>query len=526
MVRALQSIGYWCGLSLTLLIVACQDSAPTAPAVPLPMSASELSGTWTFSDSTVATTPVEQVTCQNRGVANFTAGVENTGVELRLIGTCLTPRGPGGRQITMEASRVIMLGDSITFAVSGGQGVQAETCTYRGRLTGAHSLAASGAVSCSLRGPGSWEMTWGLARGPQLDKFTSIDIAFGYTCALDGGGQAWCWGDNSYGNLGTDDAVPRLVPAPVAGNVRFAKLSLAREGTVACALTAAGEAWCWGSSWGGVLGDGAGAQAGRPVMKPQRVVGDLTFSQIASAGSHTCAITTAGKAYCWGMNALGQLGTGNETPSSSPVAVSGGLTFKQIDTYTLVTCGVTANGRAYCWGEGWSGILGNGDTSDSNSPAAVAGDLTFESVSVGAWMACGVTTAGDGYCWGTGGNGLGTGSDVGESSTPVLVAGGLKWKSISAGSFIACGVTTTSVGYCWGDNFQGTLGTGPSLLNGSNRPVAIAGSLLVDQVVVDWHGCALTVAGIAYCWGTGDHGEIGDGDLRTRWVPVKVAGQR
>ena len=87
-------------------------------------------------------------------------------------------------------------------------------------------------------------------------------------------------------------------------------------------------------------------------------------------------------------------------------------------------------------------------------------------------------------------------------------------------------MTTTSSGYCWGDNFLGSLGAGPTQSGGSSRPVSISGSHQFMQVVVDWHGCALTVAGIAYCWGMGENGQIGNGDLRAHSAPVKVAGQR
>ena len=518
----------WSGrISATLLmaLVACSDEV-TAPVATVPVAPSELAGSWTFADSTSAKTAVEEVVCLNRGVMTFTAGIDNTGGELRITGTCRTPRGPGAYNVKMEGAPVTMVGDSVAFTVGGGSGTSRENCTYLGRLAGGQALTARGTVSCTVRGTGTWEMTWGLGKGTSVGKLAMIDIGLGHTCALDTNGQAWCWGSNSYGDLGTGDDVARLMPAPVAGAVRFTQIAVAREGPVNCGLTAAGEAWCWGSSWGGVLGDGSGAVGGQPVTAPQRVVGGHTFTQIAPAGSHVCAITSAGKAYCWGRNSSGELGTGNDTPSSTPVAVSGNLTFRQISTYTWNTCGVTTSGDGYCWGDGTSGALGNGDESTSEVPVLVSGGHKFAAINVGSWMACGVTTGGDGYCWGTGGSGLGTGTDEGYSNTPVLVTGGLKWKSIRAGSFIACGVTTTNGGYCWGDNFLGALGAGPGVKDGSSRPVAIAGGLSFDQVVIDWHGCGLTVSGIAYCWGMGDHGQIGDGNLRSRFEPMKVAGQQ
>ena len=526
---SLDTLGRWpsgrTALVVLLALAACNDDGPTAPVIPVPANPGELSGVWSFTDTTVATTPVEQTTCRNQGVITFTSTAAATLADARLVGTCISPRGPAGASATLLANQVTMVGDSIAFTASGGSGSQAESCEYRGRLTGGSALGGHGTVSCVRRGPGHWEMTWGPPEAPALEKFTMIDIGGAHTCALDTSGQAWCWGINSYGHLGTGDDAPRLVPAKVTGSVRFTSIAVASEGPVTCGLTAAGEAYCWGNSRGGVLGDGSGAVEGSRVMAPQRVVGGHTFKQIATAGSHTCAITTAGAAYCWGMNTLGQLGTGTNAPSSTPVAVTGGITFAQIDTYTNNTCGVSTNGKAYCWGEGWSGILGNGDESDSNVPVPVSGNLTFASVSVGFWMACGLTTSGDGYCWGSGGRGLGTGDDTGFSTTPLLVTGGLKWKSITAGGFVACGVTTTSSGYCWGDNFEGALGRGESIKTGSNHPVPIAGNLAFAQVVIDWHGCGLTVAGAAYCWSSGAYGQVGDGYLRTRWGPVKVAGQ-
>ena len=524
--RLQHSLGYQGRILLALSVIAtaCTDGAPTAPVVPIPATPSELSGFWSFSDSTLAKTTAEETPCRNRGIATFTAGNTTTSAEVRLVGTCLTARGPGAATATMEGAPVTIDGDSIAFTVGISSGLR-ETCTYLGRLTGDSALAATGSVSCTRRGTGTWEMTWGLPDAPRLGKLAMIDIGYAMTCALDVTGQAWCWGVNSYGHLGTGDDLPHLVPAPVTGGQRFVQISVAREGPVACGLTAAGEAWCWGNSWAGLLGDGSGAVEGKPVSTPQRVVGGHSFRQIAAAGTHSCAITTAGEAWCWGTNSLGQLGTGNETPSSTPVKVSGGLSFRQISTYSLNTCGVTTAGQAYCWGEGWSGIIGNGDDVNSNVPAPVSGNHAFASVSVGMWMACGVTTGGDGYCWGEGGRGLGTGTSLGSSAIPVLVTGGLKWKAISAGGFIACGVTVTNSGYCWGDNFLGALGAGPSVKEGTNQPIAIAGSLAFDRVVIDYHGCGLTTAGTAYCWSMGEFGEIGDGNLRTRLAPVKVAGQ-
>ena len=54
------------------------------------------------------------------------------------------------------------------------------------------------------------------------------------------------------------------------------------------------------------------------------VMGDMewSFSQFTSNGGYTCALTTEGKAYCWGQGSIGQLGNNSTTDSSIPLAVS------------------------------------------------------------------------------------------------------------------------------------------------------------------------------------------------------------
>ena len=61
------------------------------------------------------------------------------------------------------------------------------------------------------------------------------------------------------------------------------------------------------------------------------------------------------------------------------------------------SCGVTAAGAAYCWGDNEENQLGDGTNADSNVPVAVAGGLTFQSVSAGYEHSCGLTTAGAAY---------------------------------------------------------------------------------------------------------------------------------
>jgi hypothetical protein len=104
------------------------------------------------------------------------------------------------------------------------------------------------------------------------------------------------------------------------------------------------------------------------------VITGLTFAAVsAGRGLNTCGVTTAGAAYCWGLNNSGQLGNGTMTSSSTPVAVSGGLTFAAVSAGNALACGVTTAGTAYCWGANYIGQLGDGTMTDRSAPVRVAG---------------------------------------------------------------------------------------------------------------------------------------------------------
>jgi alpha-tubulin suppressor-like RCC1 family protein len=64
-------------------------------------------------------------------------------------------------------------------------------------------------------------------------------------------------------------------------------------------------------------------------LVPVPVTGGLKFVSISALGDHTCALTVAGEAYCWGQNVYGELGAPtveqcayNIACSTTPILVS------------------------------------------------------------------------------------------------------------------------------------------------------------------------------------------------------------
>ncbi|MCH8936846.1 MAG: hypothetical protein IIB90_14065 [Gemmatimonadetes bacterium] len=108
------------------------------------------------------------------------------------------------------------------------------------------------------------------------------------------------------------------------------------------------------------------------VEGPSRPVSqEVTFQSVSAGVTHSCGVTTAGKAYCWGGGTNGELGDGASSSSSVPVKVTGGLSFRSLNAGAQHTCGVTTTGVAYCWGLNPVGQLGNGSIISSNVPVRV-----------------------------------------------------------------------------------------------------------------------------------------------------------
>jgi alpha-tubulin suppressor-like RCC1 family protein len=207
----------------------------------------------------------------------------------------------------------------------------------------------------------------------------------------------------------------------------------------------------------------------------------------------------------------------------------------QIDAGGSHTCALL-EGSVYCWGANWDGQLGDG--SDGNSASAVKvvngvdgftnADVT--AISMGGSHSCALRQ-GSVYCWGANGDGqLGDGSTV-ASSVPVKVADGEDGftnsgvTAISVGGAHTCAVVGGSV-YCWGSNQHGRLGD-DALTNRSTavKVADVVGGFTNSGVTAisagTAHTCAV-VGGSVYCWGNNNRGRLGDGTTTNRLTAVKV----
>lgn len=223
-------------------------------------------------------------------------------------------------------------------------------------------------------------------------KFASIAMAAQHMCGLTPAGTVYCWGkDYPYGLLGNDPdysygSSDKAIPTPVdmsmvTGGV-FSRIAAGEDQT--CGLTPTGTVYCWGRNSYGQMGNGTTAQAQPiPVAVDMSRVPGGTFRYITSGSQHVCGLTSVGKAYCWGNNARGALGVGDTTSRYVPTAVDmsgveGGM-FVRLEASAFVTCGLTPAPalKLYCWGADRDGSLqlgtvGNGPPfTDESRPALV-----------------------------------------------------------------------------------------------------------------------------------------------------------
>lgn len=342
-----------------------------------------------------------------------------------------------------------------------------------------------------------------------------------------------CTCDDGYSGDGMTCS-PNVARAIVAGNSQT------------CAISTANTVRCWGLGYEGVLGYGNTNSIGDDETPAS--AGDVDIGgpvqQIAAGNYSTCALLATGNVRCWGYDSMGELGYGthssmgagnigdNETPASAGDLDIGGAV-KQLAAGNSFACALLTTGNVRCWGDASLGDLGygrnTGNIGDDETPAS-AGDLDIggpvAQITAGGYHACALLTTGNVRCWGANtygelGRGNGDQAPIGVSNTPAsqgdIDIGG-PVKQIAAGEFHTCALLTTGKVRCWGYPYDGQLGYGNMNIIGDDETPAAAGDIDVGGTVTQlaargYHTCALLTTGNMRCWGGGDHGELGHGNL-------------
>jgi len=366
---------------------------------------------------------------------------------------------------------------------------------------------------------------------------TWIDIGIDtyHTCAIDNSGDLYCWGNGEGGKTGHSESFTYRKPKKIddAGK-KWSSVSTGKYHT--CAVDVNDDLYCFGYNSYGQLGNNQGGN-GISSYLPQKVEreGGATWKEVSSGETHTCAINSGDILFCWGRNNNEQLGVGdfvtevchdNDPCLKSPMRINvenESSIWSDVSVGGDYTCAVKDDGKLYCWGESANKLgLGSDNPAPTDTPQLVEGE-GWKAVSTGkengSTHTCGTKTDDSLYCWGY--NGAGQLGLSGSKNVPTLSenAKSKQWSILSLGKYYTCGITSDDELYCWGWNNDGMLGNGTT--NGTSDPTLVsAGKWKKISSSYD-HTCAIDENDKLYCWGNNRNGVLG---LNRAWhlVPNPV----
>jgi alpha-tubulin suppressor-like RCC1 family protein len=355
----------------------------------------------------------------------------------------------------------------------------------------------------------------------------------------------FAWGFNDRGQVGDGSLVNRALPVAVTTSGGLAGKSvtaIAAGGYHTLALTSTNELYAWGYNQFGQLGDASFTSRTEPVAVTMTgALAGKTVTAIAAGTHHCLVLTSDGKVFGWGYNENGAVGNGSTNNRNTPVAVStsgvlAGKSVVAIATGLQQCLALTSDHQLFSWGMNNFGQLGDGSNSTRTLPVAVivSGNLagqTVTGIAAGRDHSLALTSGGKLFAWGYNNFGqLGDGTNT-NRNTPVAVnmTGALAGKFVSAmdgGYSHSVALTSGGEGFAWGRNDDGNLGDGT--VTNRNVPVAVtagalpAGIPLVSIAAGRSHSTALTLDGRVFAWGLNDNGQMGDGTNTMRVSPVPV----
>ena len=148
----------------------------------------------------------------------------------------------------------------------------------------------------------------------------TVDAGYYHTCAIREDGSLWCWGDNFSGQLGDGTSGDmRPLPGVVGQGADWLQVAVGDYHT--CARRADKSTWCWGDNSYGQLGDDSepGQDTGKTV--PVQISAQPRWLDLTTGNDHTCSLLDNDTLWCWGRNDYGQLGDGSQVNHQVPTRV-------------------------------------------------------------------------------------------------------------------------------------------------------------------------------------------------------------
>ena len=259
------------------------------------------------------------------------------------------------------------------------------------------------------------------------------------------------------------------------------------------------------------------------------------IDSIAVGGGHSCALTSTGRVFCWGDNALGQAGTGLLAPRIvQPTEIASvGETFKQVSAGWGHACALSTDNQVYCWGDNGDGHLGTGNLEGEGTPTLVGGlPNNVVEVSAGGYGTCALTATGAVYCWGDNGlGGVGKGDIGADALTPVNITNSAAFAGktlidIEVSGYQRCALATDGSLFCWGGDQDSEAGVNSATPVASPTLVNTFGDMVGEKIASmglgGYHSCVVTESNKILCWGYNLYFTAGNDGGDDELVPVEI----
>jgi alpha-tubulin suppressor-like RCC1 family protein len=340
---------------------------------------------------------------------------------------------------------------------------------------------------------------------PATTGFVQVAAGSDVTCGRTEKGEVFCWGDNAFtSSTMSAGSIPpplRTSPSPVRDLSDVVDMDVASSH--GCAVRKSGEVLCWRDRTVDVLSNPHGvALQALPVG-----INDAAFVRASLAAMpKVCVTHRNGSATCLSADR-------NASTPTDPKKVEGLGDIASVEPGDMHSCALTKAGRVFCWGSNLIGGLGQPGV--SSRPSAQGAPPILEGVTMlasGSALSCAVKEA-KAFCWGS--NGAGQAGGHGESlEKPTEVSGVSGVRRVQPGVYHTCAVDEAGHVRCWGDNRFGQLGQRGANVSGLENAI--------DVAVGQWHSCALLKTGQIYCWGRNQRGQLGDGSSTDSPTPRPV----
>ncbi|MCC8066848.1 MAG: hypothetical protein LIO94_07075 [Clostridiales bacterium] len=275
----------------------------------------------------------------------------------------------------------------------------------------------------------------------------------------DSNNRVYTWGDNTYKQLGNQQAVQNgssAITSPSdssfassahlvaidSADYNFIDVASGTNHSIGIVVAESevdkatqGTVYAWGDNSKGQLGQGTATGSSAALLSVKKSDGTAITNAVAvaAAADYSMALTTDGTVYVWGDNTYGVAGSGSKggtvTYATAVSGITGDGTLTSISSIAATKTNAVAvgtNGRVYSWGANDNGQIGDASYFERLYPVMQSDVTSIESVAAGIGFVVALSEEGNMYAWGANESGQLGNSTYDEQLVPVATGANSK----------------------------------------------------------------------------------------------------